>query len=118
MSDAPVPISLDDNGTRFKHLTDLQDHWALGVEVRKSMMKRFPTKSDELSLAKLEAAVELLKIHIDALASKARHMYKIGREVDSIAKIKTTRSRKSKGKKRWEAMSAQMTWKLLPLTQR
>lgn len=82
----PTILNLTDTGTRFEHLTDLQDAWAGAVEIKKASYYAFPTQADKLALAKFEAAVELIKKYIDALAKKDSKMFQLGREIDALPK--------------------------------
>lgn len=87
MSDVVKPM-LEDVGTRYKFLTELQDAWAAAVEIRKQLYERFPTEKDRQRVEELEAAVRTLQAYIDILSDRKNKEYGLRREVDAIPKIK------------------------------
>lgn len=82
--------SLLDVGTRFKHYADLLDYFSDGVEANKQSYKRSPNPVCQLRLAQLEAAVLLLKKHVELLSDYDRHQWKMREEIERIPRNKWT----------------------------
>lgn len=79
---------LEDVGTRYQHLTELQDIWAQGVEALKQSYNRYPNPKDQLQLAQVEAALKLLKIHQEQLANWERKKWALEEEIEKLPRPK------------------------------
>lgn len=64
MVDLVPKLSLDDVGTRYRHLTDLLELWQLGLDV----INKYNFGIDRENKRKLEHAIDLLKRHLDTKA--------------------------------------------------
>lgn len=88
MADVEKKPSLLDQGTRFQHYADLLDYFSDGVEANKQSYTRSPNPVCQLRLAQLEAAVKLLKKHVELLADYDRHQWKMREDIERIPRNK------------------------------
>jgi hypothetical protein len=112
MSDAPKKHLLVDTGTRFDHLSDLQDIWGNGLQAVTNSLNKFPNKKDEERKASLEAALSLLSAYRDRLADYDTQQWKMREE---ICRIPLTKWREKEAKNGSEAVPATPPAKATPV---
>ena len=82
--------SLQDVGTRYRHLTDLRDLWAEGVETLGSIKPAYKTESDTNLLKSLTTAVAMLDKQLEVLTGYSAAEFKMGREInEAISDVKS-----------------------------
>lgn len=79
---ALIHLQLTDVGTRYAHLTDLLDLWEAG----QSIMSRYAFDIDKMQKAELEAAIRLLRKHIDSLSNYDYKGWNVRDEIEAISR--------------------------------
>ena len=83
--------SLQDVGTRYRHLTDLRDLWAEGVETLDSIKPAYKTESDTNLLKSLTTAVAMLDKQLEVLSGyNTGAEFYMGRDIDkAVSDVKS-----------------------------
>ncbi len=82
--------SLQDVGTRYRHLTDLRDLWADGIETLSRIKPAYKTESDTNLLKSLTTAVVMLDRQVEVLTGYSAAEFKMGREInEAISDVKS-----------------------------
>jgi hypothetical protein len=83
--------SLQDVGTRYRHLTDLRDLWAEGIDALSSIKPAYKTESDTNLLKSLTTAVAMLDKQIEVLSDyNTGAGFYMGRDIDkAISDVKS-----------------------------
>ena len=84
MAEATRGNSLEDVGTRYRHLTDLRDLWSEGIDTLNRMKPSHKTESDNVLLKSLVTAVAMLDKQIEVLSGyNTGGEFQMGRDVDN-----------------------------------
>lgn len=87
MTETTKPHALLDEGTRFRHLSDLLDLWTDAVEITRSSFNKFPNDKDRIRLATCEASVRMLRAYMDALGNWDEKQWGLRDVIERIPRI-------------------------------
>lgn len=91
MGDGPIfttKAKMEDLGTRYRHLADLQENWNTGLEVTKNANKTYSTPTDRARIATLEGALKLLNAYMDQVSNYTGQQNTFAKTVNDCAPSK------------------------------
>ena len=79
---APAKKKLEDSGTRFEHLNDLVDYLSEGLISVINSLDRYKNDSDVERKAKLEGALNLIRVYQEQMANYAGQKWEFNKMLD------------------------------------
>lgn len=83
-----VPKMMNDLGTRFHHLADLQDYLTDGLIAVTNSLARYANDADQKRKEGLEGAIKLLNVYQNTLAQYDRQKFEFNQTLDECAPSK------------------------------
>lgn len=77
-------LKLSDEGTRYKHYSELLEQWRLGTDVLENMSQSYQHPADKKRLTDLKAAVALLEKQLEVMSGYDKEQWSLREQVNQI----------------------------------